>query len=293
MAVELRHLRAFLAVADEGQFTRAAVRLHLSQPSITRTIRHLENSLGVVLLDRTTRRVVLTPAGERLRDELLVLLPRLDLALRAHQREARLRLGFAWGLPAGWAQRVIAQFEANVGARVDLVRRDQQLAGVDSGEVDIAVLRTSMPPPGLRIISLFEETRAAAVANRSPLAQRARLNWDEICAWPLVDNVVSGTTHPEHWPADRRPVTAVECHNFDEWIEAIAVDHGLGILPQSVARQYSHPSVRYIPIRDAPPISVVLAYPLMGCHPLAERFAAMARDTPLEPWLAPHEDARA
>lgn len=289
MAVELRHLRAFLAVAGEGQFTRAAARLHLSQPSITRTIRQLENALGVVLLDRTTRRVVLTPAGEHLHNELLVLLPRLDLALHAHQRAARLRLGFAWGLPAGWAQRVIARFEDHVTARVDLIRRDEHLAGVDSGEVDVAVLRNSMPPRGLRTVSLFEETRAAAVARRSPLARRTQLTWDELSDWPLVVNVVSGTTRPEHWPADRRPVVAVECRNFDEWIEAIAVDHGIGVLPQSVTRQYSHPTIRYIAIRDAPPISVILAYPLKGCHPLAERFASVARETPLEPWLVPDD----
>lgn len=285
MAVELRHLHAFLAVAEEGQFTRAAVRLHLSQPTITRMIRQLETDMGVVLLERTTRRVALTAAGEQLRDELAVLLPRLNLALRAHQRTATLRLGFAWGLPAGWAQSLVKRFEDQTGTRVELIRRDEPLVGVDRGDVDVAILRKSVAPPGLRAVSLFEETRAAAVANGSPLARRRYLHWHELADWPLVVNIVSGTTFPEHWPAENRPTVAIECHNFDEWLEAIAVDRGVGVLPESIASQHPHPSIRYVPIRGAPPIPVLLAYPLMGVHPLAGRFAAIAREIPLEPWL--------
>lgn len=285
MAVELRHLQAFLTVAEEGQFTRAAAHLHLSQPSVTRMIRKLETDMGVVLLERTTRRVALTEAGEHLRDELALLLPRLTRALAAHKRSATLRLGFTWGLPAGWAQSLIMRFEEQTGVRVDLVRRDEPLAGVDRGEVDVAILRNSVSPLGLRAIRLFEETRAAAVAKGSPLARRRRVDWHELADWPLVVNVVSGTTFPELWPTEKRPTVAIECRNFDEWLEAIAVDHGLGVLPSSVTRQHPHPSIRYLPIQHAPPISVFLAYPLAGPHPLAERFATVAQETPLESWL--------
>jgi DNA-binding transcriptional LysR family regulator len=295
MTIEFRHLRAFLAVADEGQVTRAATRLHRTQPSVTRMLNQLEAELGVVLLHRTTRHVSLTAAGAHFRDELLEILPRLDSALRAHKQHARLRLGFAWGLPAGWGQHVIARFESQWGVRVDLVRRDERMAGVDRGEVDVAVLRRPVPPggtatvpqlPGLHTISLLQETRVAAVARTSALAERTYLEWHELGAWPLVVNVVSGTTQPDHWPAQERPEVAAECQNFDEWIEAVAVNRGLGVLPESVARQYSHSSVRFLPIRGAPPIHVLLAYPVKGCHPWVERFAAIACEIPLEPWLS-------
>ena len=278
MAVELRHLQAFLAVAQEGHFTHAAAQLHLSQPAVTRMIRQLESHVGAVLLERTTRRVALTTEGENLRDELLVLLPRLDLALQRHAGRKRLRLGFAWGLPAGWAQGVIETFQAETGADVDVLRRDEPLVCVDRGDVDVAIVRSSGAPiRGLRSINMFEENRAAAVAQRSSLAGRESLDWLELADWPLIVNVVSGTTHPGLWPSERRPIVAVECRNFDEWLEAVALDHGIGVLPASITGQHSHPSVRYVPIRNAPPISVLLAYPFVGSHPLAERFATVAK----------------
>jgi DNA-binding transcriptional LysR family regulator len=83
--IELRHLRSFLMVAEELNFTRAAAELRVTQPSLTRTIRKLEETLGVRLFDRNTRRVLLTPPGERLKRDLDVLLRRLDDTLCAYR----------------------------------------------------------------------------------------------------------------------------------------------------------------------------------------------------------------
>lgn len=263
-------------VAEELNFTRAAAELCVTQPSLTRTIRKLEDILGVRLFDRNTRRVELTPPGERLREELSVVLLRMDEALWAHRGATTLRLGFTWLLPDGWAQRAIAQFERTTGTRVDLVRRDESLAGVDRGAVDVAVLRGPVAARNLRIIPLFEEERIAAVSRVSPLAKRSRIHWDEFADWPLVINTISGTTRPDLWPADRRPPVSVVCHNFDEWLEAVAADHGVGIVTKSAQHRSMHPAIRFVPIDGAPPVQVVLAYPRQGTHPLATRFAEIA-----------------
>ena len=83
MSVELRHLRAFVAVAEELNFTRAADRLHLAQQALSKQIRQLEEQLGTQLLDRTTRKVELTPSGLALLEHARTLLGGADRAVAA------------------------------------------------------------------------------------------------------------------------------------------------------------------------------------------------------------------
>lgn len=319
--VELRHLRGFLAVADERSFTHAADRLRTGQPALTRTVRALETALGTRLLDRTTRRVELTDAGRRLYDDLAPLLPRLAAALRSPAGPAVLRLGFTSLLPAACAP-LTADFEAATGAGVRLVRRDSPLAGLETGESDIVVLRGDIPPgAGLRTALLLHEPRIAALS-RTPLraaghaddhphghprdpagehagdraaghadtrsdsaamaaavravAHRRVLDWAELADLPLVVNTVTGSTTPDLWPVGRRPRLACTAGNFDEWLEAVAAGHGVGVAPEPVARRHTHPGIRYVRLKNAPPVPVHLALPARDAHPLAERLFALA-----------------
>ncbi|MEW2529109.1 LysR family transcriptional regulator [Streptomyces sp. NPDC047071] len=276
--VELRHLRGFLAVADELSFTHAAAALGIGQPALTRTVRALEEAVGTRLLDRTTRHVDLTDAGRCLRDELAPLLTRLDGALRA-PGAARpvLRLGFTSMLPEVCGPLTTA-FKAATGAVVRLVRRDEPLAGLTSGACDVAVVRGDLPPGAeVRGQVLLREPRVAAVARGSgALAGRRVLDWAELAAHPLVVNTVTGTTRPELWPADRRPRLACTADNFDEWLEAVAAGHGIGVAPEPVARRHSHPGLRYLRLKNAPPVTVHLAVPARDPHPLAERYLRTA-----------------
>ncbi|WP_371480756.1 LysR family transcriptional regulator [Kitasatospora sp. NBC_00315] len=277
--VAIRHLRAFLAVADTLNFTQAAEATGTTQPSLTRTIRRLEEALGTRLLNRTTRTVALTPGGERLRSELLLLLPRLENALTTRPAETRIRLGFTWMLPDGWMQDALASFEEQTGAGVELVRRDEPFAGVDRGVVDLALLRGDAPASGMHTVLLCSEAQVAAAARGSELARRQSVRWAELADHSLVRNVVSGTVRPELWPATHRPRTAVACGNFDEWLEAVAAGRGVGIVPESAARRGLHPNVRFLRIPDAPSVPLVLTYPRQGAHPLAARFAALVQDS--------------
>ncbi|MEU9486326.1 LysR family transcriptional regulator [Streptomyces decoyicus] len=275
MGIELHHLRGFLAIAEEQHFTRAAARLHLSQPSLSRNLRRLEEQLGVRLLERTTRRVTLTPAGERLYRQLAYLLPRLEEALRPDRADEVLRLGFTWGFPAGWAHEAMDRFHELTRARVVPIRRDEPLAGLDRGDADLAILRGPVTTPGIRSVTLLHEDRIVAVASHSPLARRDRILWSELPDLPLVINTVSGTTRLEDWPAERRPRLAATCTNFDEWLESVAAGHGVGVVPESVADRHIHPSVVFVRLLDAPPVPLQLAFPRQGAHPLTAEFVTI------------------
>ncbi|WP_367042386.1 LysR family transcriptional regulator [Streptomyces sp. Je 1-332] len=274
-SIDLRHLRGFLAVADELSFTHAADALRTGQPALTRTIRALETALGTRLLTRTTRRVELTEAGSRLREELRPLLKRLDATLRevTHGEPPLLRLGFISLLPEACATRNAA-FEAATGAGIRLVRRDTLLAGLTSGACDVAVVRGDIPPgAAVRTRVLLHEPRIAVVARgAAELAGRRVVDWTELARLPLVVNTVTGTTHPGLWPRDAQPELACTADNFDEWLEAVAAGHGVGVAPEPVARRHSHPNLRYVRLKNAPQVPVHLAIPTHEAHPLAERY---------------------
>ncbi len=277
MSIELHHLRGFLALADEKHFTRAAKRMNVSQPTLSRNIRRLEELLGRRLLERTTRQVALTPAGEHLYDQLRILIPQLESALHPEPGGDTFRVGFAWGFPTGWPQEVIAGFEEETGMSVHVHRHDATLAGVDRGDADLAILRGRTEAPHMEVVTLLHERRVAAVSTRSELAGREEIRWREIADQQLVINEVSGTTNLAEWPADCRPGVSVVCRNFDEWLEAIASNKGVGVVPEFVGRQHIHSFVSFLDIPDAPRVPLNLVYPRLGGHPLIPRFIAMAR----------------
>ncbi|MDF3299245.1 LysR family transcriptional regulator [Streptomyces tropicalis] len=276
MNTEMRHLRYFVALAEEEHFSRAAARCRVSQPTLTRAVAALERSLGVRLVQRTTRSVALTDAGHRLHAELTELLPRMEAAFARVRADAGLRLGFTWLLPSGIVGRILTDFEAATGVPVELVRRDDRLAGVDVGAVDAALLHGTVDDPALAPVRLRSEERVAVVARDHPLGRRRRLQWTELAGLPLVVNSVSGTVGPELWPAECRPAVAVECATYDAWMEMVALGRGFGVLPES-ARRHPHPGVRYISLADAPPVPLVLVLPARAAHPLADELTAAAR----------------
>ncbi len=276
MDVDLRHLRNFVAVAEEGGFTAAGRRLHLAQPTLTRSIRGLEEALGIRLFDRTTRRTRLTAEGEALRDALVPILRRLDAALAGVREGQTLRIGFSWGLPDGLSG-LAARLGEAAGVRVEFVRCDTAMAGLDTGMADLGLLRGDSLPQGMRGVFLFEDTRVAAVPSDGPLAARTRLSWEELADWPLIVNVVSGITHPRMWPEGRRPAVGAECRNYDEWLEKVAAGLGVGTAPAAAARRYTHPGVQVIPLDGAPSVRAFLAHPSHGAHPQAARFAEGVR----------------
>jgi DNA-binding transcriptional LysR family regulator len=258
--VELRHLRVFEAVARLKSFTHAAEELSITQPALSRTIRQLEDALGATLLDRSSRHVETTQAGRTFLEHAERVLAELDRGIGAVRRQASLRLGFSWLLPDPWAQDTVARFERATGTTVRLIRTDDALGAVQQGKVDTAVVRGRLTSTAVRVVHLFSESRVAVCSVHSPLAERSELDWAEVPGWPLVVNTTSGTTGPWSWPAGQGPETIVETSNFDEWIESVAADRGIGVIPDVAVRRNIHPGVRFIPLRGAPDSPVALAF---------------------------------
>jgi DNA-binding transcriptional LysR family regulator len=280
-ALELRHLRAFVAVAEERNFTRAATRLQLTQPALSRTIAALERIVGTTLVFRNRRTVQLTAAGGRFLPHARRALAVVEEAVGAASGEVPpLRVGFTWGSTAEYTAPIVRAFEqSHPGVRVDIRRYDDTVAGVADGRAHVGFLPGDPDDPRLGTLVLAEEPRVAALPNDHPLAARDAVLLRDLADDPVIINVVSGTTSLELWPPDRRPATVVPVRNVDEWMEAIAAGRGVGLTPASTGRLYSHPAIRYRLITDAPRVAITLAWPRVAPHPLIADFVAVASRT--------------
>jgi DNA-binding transcriptional LysR family regulator len=273
MDVELRHLRAFASVARHRSFSRAAEELLITQPALSRTIAQLEAILSVRLLDRSSRHVEVTDTGAEFLVYAERILATLDQALALASRSVTLRLGFSWLLPDPWAQQTVARFEESTGASVALVRTDDPLQALRQGTVDIALIRGDLDAPrGARTVHLFDEPRIAVCSEHCDLIRLGHLDWTDVQYWPLVVNTVSGTTGPWSWPPEQRPDQIIETSNYDEWLESVAANRGIGVVPEVAQRRTQHPAVRFVPLTNAPPSSVSLVHLPDGRRRLIRRF---------------------
>jgi DNA-binding transcriptional LysR family regulator len=194
MNVDLRHLRAFVAVAWHGSFTRAAKAVNISQPTFTVQIRHLETSLGVRLVDRNTRSVQLTPIGRELAPVLLRILRDLDSALLNTRALSSRASGFVAiaalpSLSATVLPGIIATFrKENPGIAIHL--RDAvgiKVAGmVRTGEVDFGFGSLPVSEPDVEFTPLFNDRLSAIFPRHSPLGQKRSLSLKDLTASPLI-----------------------------------------------------------------------------------------------------------
>lgn len=260
MDIELRHLRALEAVGDQQSFTRAAQALHITQPALSRTIQQLESRLGVSLVDRTSRSVRLTPRGRRLLSRSRVILKDVQQALEEVSGEPELRVGFPWALPDPWISQTTAHFETVSGLDLRLARRDDVHEALVEKTIDVAVCRDDISSEAVHCTVLMWEPRVAAVSSRGPLAHRSSMSWNELGKYPLVINTVSGNTGPALWERGHRPRRIVECRNYDEWVALVAAGRGVGATPRSAAFTHGHSGVEFIPLEDAPPVPLCIAW---------------------------------
>ncbi|MFJ3928196.1 LysR family transcriptional regulator [Streptomyces sp. NPDC090022] len=280
MTIELRHLRAFLAIADEGTITRAAARLHTGQPAVSRTLRQLETHLGVTLVDRSTHHLELTAQGRTFRAKAAAAVAAVDAALDPGALTAwPLRLGHPWAALGDHTIPLLRRWdERHPGVPLQLRRVDDRLAGLAQGAVDVALLRGPLAEPGLVTVRLLEEDRVAVVPAGSELADRESLTLADIAAWPVALNTVAGTTTLDLWPPHARPAATIEVTNTDEWLTAIAVGRAVGISTAATPRMHTHPAIAYRPLTDAPPVPVVLAWRAgPPAHPAIPDLVALAR----------------
>jgi DNA-binding transcriptional LysR family regulator len=273
MDVDTRLLRYFVAVAEEGHLTRAAHRLFVSQPAVTKAIRQLENLLGVQLFVRSRSGMALTQAGRTLADDVPALLSDLDRVLRetkgsAGQAARVLTVGFVASAANEATQGIIAAFmRRRPGWRVDMRQTGwtDPSAGLADGTVDAALVR--LPFPGqenFHVKVLFAEPRWVALPETHSLATR-----DSIAMQDLLDEQFVAPPEPSGWRdywmgADERHdhpgrIGAIAT-NPEEWLTAIANGYGISLAPASAARYYHRPGVTYRPVTGVGPSQVGVAW---------------------------------
>ena len=235
----MRHLRALLALAEELNFTRAAEQLHLTQQALSGQIRQLEERVGTQLVQRDSRRVQLTPAGETLLEHARPLLAgaeRAILATRAAGAEpARLTVGYV----APLTRRLVGPaFDAfyighpEIDVMVHFAGFLDPLGGLRDGPADVAILYGEFEHEGIELRPLFSEPRGVALAADHPLAARGKITIEDLIAEPLVDVPVRDRIWSDFWTAARHrggvpPQIGTSVRTLDGLMEAIGA--GLGV----------------------------------------------------------------
>ncbi|MGW4780526.1 LysR family transcriptional regulator [Streptomyces filamentosus] len=281
VSIELRHLRCFLAIAEEENLTRAAARLHLTQPAVSRTLAALERHLGARLVDRSTHHLALTAEGRAFRERAAAALAAFDAAVDpARLRRRPLSLGHAWSAFGPYTTPLLRRWQReHPETPLELLRVDDRTAGLARGQVDAALLRGAVEAPGLVTAELTTEARVAALPADSPLADRpGPLSLLDLADETVVLNTVSGTTALTLWPPPARPTRTLTVANTDDWLTAIAAARGVGVSSASTAALHPHPGVTYRPLPGAPPLPVLLAWRDAFPHPATEALIAMARE---------------
>lgn len=259
--VELRHLRYFLAVADELHFGRAAARLHIAQPALTQQIQRLETLLGAKLFDRTSRTVALTPAGQVLCERAR---PLLGHAARDLAEVARIGQGSQGTLYLGFVPSVLP-LEPLRGVRefrerfplvdVDLVEgyTSHLMEKLATGALDTAIVRDPDPLPGISTEPLITEPFVAIVPSDHPLAGRDAITGAELADSPMVffPRAAGSLAHDKNLSpmleSGRRPHIVQEATNWTIILYLVAAGLGITIAPRSAT--FTAPaSVRIIPL---------------------------------------------
>jgi len=252
--VELRALRYFVTVADELHFGRAAERLHIAQPAVSRQIAGLERELGVRLFDRSPRRVRLTEAGHRVLDvarEALAAADRVRIAAR--ERAGVMRIGTGTGQFAARLERGIDALREKAPA-FDVVLVDlpltARLNALRQGEIDLALARGVRSAPGVRVLPSWIESLFAVVSARHAAAGHAAVGVAELAAGPLRtsrDHDPSVVTALRDAGLQGRPAHRTATVQ-DTIVEVGSDPHSWTVLPADQVAEIRSARVRAIPL---------------------------------------------
>ncbi len=278
--MEVRQLRYFVAVAEELHFGRAAGRLGMAQPPLSRAIRDLERELGVVLLERTTRQVRLTTAGEVLLRDARTALEAVTAAAR-RAREAgspspRLRVALKADVDGGLLTQILDAYcadDASLPPELVLGGFGEQAQALRDGHADVGLLLCPFDGRGLDSEPLLTEPLLAALAAADPLAARTRL-----CLADLADRRLPGGSTASHGlPAGpRRASQAPPASNLSEIFNLVETGSVVFFAPASVARRYPRPGIAYRPVSDLPDSTLALAWPQDARSPAVAAFVRAA-----------------
>ncbi|HEY3915143.1 MAG TPA: LysR substrate-binding domain-containing protein [Verrucomicrobiae bacterium] len=296
--MELRHLRYFVAVAEEENVTRAAARLHVSQPPLSRQIRDLEDELGVALFEHGAKAVRLTEAGRVFLIEARAVLKRADEAVQVAKAVAKgqsgeIHVGYAPSLTVGLLPRALKYFqETNSGVRVQLhdLSTQEMLRGLRDGKLQVAMM-VQVSPKVMGELAFEELARYAicvAAHPTHPLARARKIGLEQIAKERLIAFTVADYPEYHVWLAELfakfpRPPQIVEEHDsVTSLIAAVEAGRGVALVSQCLDC-LAGPRLKIRPLHPAPtPMVVGIVHRKEAKSPVTE-FVAAAKRARTEP----------
>ncbi|MBB5236156.1 LysR family transcriptional regulator [Deinococcus budaensis] len=289
--MELRHLRHFVALAEEQHFGRAAERVFVVQQALSNSIKNLEDEVGVPLVLRTTRRVQLTPAGREFlggaRETLAQAAQTVERARRAARGEVgRLTVGFVSGLAFGGLPEIVRSFREqfpNVSVDLRELTAQEQEAALRGGMIDVGLMLLPVRDPALDSRPLWRQPLVAALPAGHRLARRRRLRIGDLAHEPFVffPRHLRATYFDQvmRWcsGAGFTPNVVQEAIEIPTLLSLVAA--GVGVfLPIEFFGRLSLPGVVYRPVEDAPVVEIVAVWRREepGGGPIVRAFLAVA-----------------
>ncbi len=296
--MELRHLRYFVAAAEAENVSRAAARLHVSQPALSRQIHDLEEELGFSLFERTAKSVRLTPAGKTFLTEAHAVLQRAEEAVAKARQIAtgggtELHLGYAPSPMVRIMPAALRGFQSqmpNVRVRLHDLSTQEMLAGVREGKMQLAFLvrpgRSLLK--GLHFEELARDSMCLAVPPNHPFARLRSVTLEKAAREPLV--IFSRRDYPEYdeylqrlfAPIQARPRISEEHDSAASLIAAIESGAGVSVMPQSFSCS-AGPRLKLIPLSPVPEQLVIgVVWAAKNMLPTAEAFLKSAKQAATE-----------
>jgi DNA-binding transcriptional LysR family regulator len=290
-AVTLQQLRYFVAVAEEGNVSRAAARLLVAQPSVSAQLRQLERTLGADLFRRHQRGVELTRAGAMFLVEARRTVAAADQAVAVGRTAARgaageLRVGFIVGTQVEPTSRILASFRTrHPGVRVEFAEHTfaDPSAGLVSRDVDVAFVMPPISHDGLEFHTIYEASRVAVVAASHPLAGQTAVSVRELLDDPWIPAETDDALCRDFWlatahrggvPARLAPST----RTIDKFVQLIAAGDGVGLAAAWAERAFARPGIAFVPVTDVEPATTALAWRADTANPLVEEFVSVTRE---------------
>lgn len=283
--VELRHLRYFVAVAEEGSLTLAAEkRLHTSQPSLSRQIRDLESEVGAQLLNRSVHGIELTAAGRVFLDHARLALSQAEAGTEAARRAAQppkpvFSMGFLTGQEVDWlphAPSILWDELPNIEVRVLSGFSTNLADALESRKLDIAFLRRE-PKPDLEYKLMTKEELVVILPTDHPLARKHEISPSDLVGEtfigvsdvaPLLRAAINN--YLERSGTEVAP--ALEIDNFIMAMSLVTSTNGVGLLPASINGYLSGSVVSRRLTGERPTIDLVLGYHKANTSPLLKKF---------------------
>jgi LysR family transcriptional regulator, benzoate and cis,cis-muconate-responsive activator of ben and cat genes len=270
--LELRHLRYLVAVARERNFTRAAEKLRIAQPPLSRQIQQLEDELEVVLIERNSRPVRLTDVGRLVYEQAVQVLERIEemkaMARRLHGAEQpRLAIGFVASTLYGYLPEVIRRYKAaRPGVELALLELTtlEQIVALKEGRIDVGYGRIHFDDPDIERLLLRNERLIACLpATHSLCSHRRALRLDDLAEEPLV--VYPKAPRPSY--ADQvlalfrdrgvKPSVVYEVRELQTALGLVAAESGICLVPASVER-LRRDNVVYRPLKEPNAVSPII-----------------------------------